>query len=368
MKSIIKYIIVLLLIIIAVIYLRGFTINSLLFVTLLISITYALYLWNTPGIGLPHTFNGKNTRKWLKDNGYKIDYLNKKLIRKSDNKIIDIHSKGNSQKVIDLCKSKQKTSKLLIDNGIPCPAFYICDNKLSIDENLENIYLKLNPPFVVKPTLGAKGEQVTVDIQTYKELKKNVKKLMGNLKWNSTINEYNKCMVEEYKKGKDYRIFLHKNEVIDIVEKVSGKVKGDGVSTLRELIKKYNENKNKKTNILKNVDETYFIKQGYTLDSVIPINENVTLSGVVNLSNGAVSRPISVNDVDPINIEMFKNCSKIIGGTNLGIDYVSPNISLPYTSGGVIIEVNGDPGFGPHRVAHKGSNEIHKIFIEALFK
>ena len=34
---------------------------------------------------------------------------------------------------------------------------------------------------------------------------------------------------------------------------------------------------------------------------------------------------------------------------------------------GVIIEVNADPGFGPHRVAHKSSPEIHQKFIETLF-
>ena len=58
----------------------------------------------------------------------------------------------------------------------------------------------------------------------------------------------------------------------------------------------------------------------------------------------------------------------LIGGVNLGIDYVSSSISLSYITGGVIIEVNSNPGFGPHRVAHKASDEIHKKFIEALFE
>ena len=373
MESKIKNLILLLLIVI-VLYLRGVTFNSIILISLLLKIRYAIYLWNTPGIGMPHSFNGNSMRKWLKDNGYKIDYSNKKLIRKSDNYAIDLHAKGNNEKVIHLCKMKQETSKLLIDNGIPAPPFYICDSKLSIDDNLTNIFLKLKPPFVVKPTLGAKGEQVTVDIQTYKELHEKVENLMKNLKWNSTLNKYNECMVEEYTHGKDYRIFLHKHKIVDIVEKVSGKVKGNGESTLRELIEKYNKTRTKvnkgatNNHTLKNIDEKYFKKQGYSLDSVVPNGKSVKLSGVVNLSNGAISRPVNINDVDPNNIEMFEHCSRILGGLNLGIDYVSPNISLPYTSGGVIIEVNADPGFGPHRVAHKSSLEIHKTFVEALFE
>jgi cyanophycin synthetase len=367
MNSEIKNLILLLLIVI-VLFLKGVRFNSIILISLLITIRYAIYLWNTPGIGMPHSFNGSSMRKWLKNNGYKIDYPNKKLIRKSDNHTIDLHAKGNNEKVIHLCKMKQETSKLLIDNGIPAPPFYVCDSKLSIDDNLTNIFLKLKPPFVVKPTLGAKGEQVTVDIQTYKELHEKVEKLMKNLKWNSTLNKYNECMVEEYTRGKDYRIFTHKNKIIDIVEKVSGEVRGDGEAKLSELIKKYNKQKKIKANNIKNIDEKYFKKQGYTLDSVIPQGKNIKLSGVVNLSNGAVSTPVNINDVHPDNILMFEKCSELIGGLNLGIDYVSSNISLPYTSCGVVIEVNADPGFGPHRAAHKSSPEIHKKFVEALFE
>ena len=367
MNSQIKNLILLLLIVI-VIYLRGVTFNSIILISLLLTIRYAIYLWNTPGIGVPHSFNGNSMRKWLKDNGYKIDYPNKKLIRKSDNKEVNIHIKGNTWDTFLKCGDKSVTSQLLIDNGIPAPPFYISDSKLSIDDNLTNIFLKLNPPFVVKPTLGAKGQQVSVDIKTYDELYDKVNKLMKNLKWNSSFKQYNKCMVEEYTHGKDYRIFTHKNKIVDIVEKVSGEVRGDGETTLRELIQKYNTQRKIKANRIKNIDKTYFKKQGYSLDSVVPNDESVKLSGVVNLSNGAVSRPVNINDVDPNNIEIFEQCSRLIGGKNLGIDYVSPNISLPYTSGGVIIEVNADPGFGPHRTAHKSSPEIHKKFVEALFE
>lgn len=365
---------ILFLLIVIVVYLRGVTFNSIILISLLLTIRYAIYLWNTPGIGMPHSFNGASMRNWLKDNGYKIDYLNKKLIRKSDNKEVIIRNKGNSHEIIKLCGDKSLTSKFLSNNGIPVPPFYVCDENLSIDENLTNIYLKLKPPFVVKPIYGYGGKDVSVNIKSYDELDDKVSNLMQNLNWNNRMNNYNKCMVEEYTKGKDYRIFVHKNKVIDIVEKISGEVKGNGSLTLHELIKKYNRERKMSTkgasdlHTLKNIDKKHFLKQGYTLDSVIPNGKKVKLSAVINLSNGAISRPVNINDVDPNNIEMFENCCKLIGGVNLGIDYVSPNISLPYTSCGVVIEINGDPGFGPHRVAHKSSPEIHKKFIEALFE
>ena len=59
-----------------------------------------------------------------------------------------------------------------------------------------------------------------------------INELMKNLKWDRSFKQYNKCMVEEYTHGKDYRIFLHKHKIVDIVEKESGKVKGNGESTL----------------------------------------------------------------------------------------------------------------------------------------
>jgi len=364
-KQILNVIVVL--IICFILYTKSITFKSINLILLIISIIIVLYLWHKPGFSNNGTFNFKTTVKWLKDNGYQLDSGNSTIVRK-DGKVISLLSMGNEKSVKDICGNKELTSTLLMNNGIKVPSFYVCDNKLSIEDNLENIYLKLNPPFVVKPTKGSKGIGVYVDINTYDDLHNKVKKTMKN------ISGKGECMVEEYYKGgKDYRIFTHKNKIVDIVEKVSGEVKGDGISILSELIQKYN--KNNKTQIgaakghtIKNIDEEYFKKQGYKLDGVVPYGKTVKLSGVVNLSNGAVSRPVNINDVHPDNILMFEKCSELIGGVNLGIDYVSSSISLSYITGGVIIEVNSNPGFGPHRVAHKASDEIHKKFIEALFE
>ena len=345
--------------------------NTIILILLIIFIFLSIYIYRLPGIGGPHSLNGPSLRKWYNNNGYKIDFVNSKLTRLSDNKSVDIYKMGNSLKARKICGNKDETSKLLIENGVPAPPFYVCDSKLSIKENMANIYLKLNPPFVVKPTRGTKGQGVTVDINTYSELFEKVKEGMANSSYDYYNNKYNKCLVEEYTKGRDYRIFMHKHKVIDIVEKVRGHVEGDGNSTLRELINDYNNEAKKraKSHTLKNIDKKFFKKQGYDMDSVVEQGKKVELSGVINLSNGALSSPVELNDIAPENIEVFQKCSELIGGINLGIDYVSPSISLPYTSGGVIIEVNSQPGFGPHRIAHRGDKEqkIYKKFIDSLF-
>lgn len=346
-----------------ILYKKSLSFNSIIFILLLISIRISLYLWYKRGIGIADSYNSNITRNWLRNNGYKIDFVHHKIIRKKDGKEVSLTYMGNDKPVRKTCGNKKKTSTLLINNGIKVPSFYICDSKLSLEDNLTNIYLKINPPFVVKPTKGTKGRGVYVDINTYDDLYNKVKETMKN------VSGENECMVEEYYKGgKDYRILMHKNKIVDVVEKISGEVKGDGISTLNKLIKKYNKNTKTKDHTLKNIDENFFKNQGYNLDSVIPQGKNVKLSGVINLSNGAVSKPVNINDVHPDNILMFEKCSELIGGLNIGIDYISSNISLPYITNGVIIEVNSDPGFGPHRIAHNGSDEIHKKVIETLFE
>ena len=348
--------------------------NHIILLLLIIFILIGISLWRKPGIGEAHTLNGSSMRKWIRDNGYQLDFLNQTLVRKKDGKKINIKNMGNEVSVRKKCGVKNVTSQLMIDNGIPAPPFYVCDPNLSVEDNMANIYLKLNPPFVVKPTIGTKGQGITVDIKTYDELYEKVKSGMRNSVWVLDKHRYNKCQVEEYTQGKDYRIFMHNHKVVDVVEKVRGAVKGDGNSTLQELINIYNEDPKKrqkgasKGHTLTNIDEKYFKKQGYSLDSIVPSGKTVELSGVINLSNGAISKSVDINDVHPDNIQIFEKCSKVLNGVNLGIDYVSPSISLPYTSGGVIIEVNSQPGFGPHRVAHKSSPKIYKKFVEALFE
>ena len=344
------------------------TFNNIILVILFILIIFAIYIYYKAGIGSSHTFKSKSVRDWMKNNGIKVDFYNKKLIRKSDGKTINIEKRGNSNKCIELCRLKNITSKKLIENGIPAPPFYVCDNNLSIEENLNKIYLKLKPPFVVKPTNGVKGDRVTVNINTYKELKNKVSDLMKNPYRNVMAgNTLSKCMVEEYTEGKDYRILIHKKEIIDIVEKTRASVVGDGVLTLKELITEYNK-KRKKYNKIKNLDEKFLMKQGYKMDMTVPYGNKVDISGVINLSNGANANKVDINQVHPENIEIFKKCSEVLEGTNLGIDYVSPSISLSYMTGGVIIEVNSSPGFGPHREAHNNKDEVYDMYFQTIFK
>ena len=56
--------------------------NRIILLLLIIFILIAISLWRKNGIGEPHTLNGASMRKWIRDNGYQLDFVNQTLERK----------------------------------------------------------------------------------------------------------------------------------------------------------------------------------------------------------------------------------------------------------------------------------------------
>ena len=61
---------------------------------------------------------------------------------------------------------------------------------------------------------------------------------------------------------------------------------------------------------------------------------------------------------------MFEKLNKLIGLNFSGIDYIGPDLSIPYFDGGKIIEINADPTFNIQEQKKKG---IVQRFVNALF-
>jgi cyanophycin synthetase len=89
-------------------------------------------------------------------------------------------------------------------------------------------------------------------------------------------------------------------------------------------------------------------KKGLTLESVLPLGEELFLKPTANLSTGGTATDVT-DMVHPDNIFMCERIARIIGLDICGIDIMAENLTEPVSqTGGAILEVNAAPGFRMH--------------------
>jgi cyanophycin synthetase len=290
------------------------------------------------------TFNTENMKKNVY-NKYDITIDEKLKTLTRNNKTIHYEHNLNNIDAIKLATDKRKTNELLSQHGLPVCNFYIWNKEQSMDENMKQMNTQLHFPIVVKYALGEEGKFIYTDIHNNEQALTKIKYLLDNNK---------EILIEEQAIGNKYRIFVLNNEIVYISKDNPPMIKGDGKSTIKELIKNYPVP-------IKNYNEDLIQNQGYTLHSVPSVGKTIKVTNVINVSNGADQDYISIDSVHPINIELFKQINKIMNLNLSGIDFISPSLSI--ANNGKIIEVNSFPGFTN---AQKNESIVDR-FVKALF-
>ena len=100
---------------------------------------------------------------------------------------------------------------------------------------------------------------------------------------------------------------------------------------------------------MKRISDTYIKKQGYTRKSIVPYGHKLYITNVINFWNGAHDYEfINIDDVHPMNIELFLKINKAFKLNMSGIDFITTSLSKPYyLSNGNVLEVNWEPSFRP---------------------
>src|SRR5699024_2779749 len=128
------------------------------------------------------------------------------------------------------------------------------------------------------------GKGVFSNIENEEDLK--------NALQNLREERYSNYIIEKYFPGKEYRIYVVGDQVIGAINRIPANVKGDGLSTFKELIEKKNKERLKNPYLAKKpIKIDYEITKilenaGYTIDSVPSEGENILLRQKSNLSSG----------------------------------------------------------------------------------
>jgi cyanophycin synthetase len=275
-------------------------------------------------------------------------------------------SNNTSILAVELACDKEGTKSILGNAGVPVPQGTVVEYLDELSQAIADIG---GYPIVIKPLDGNHGRGITININDPSEAE-----IAYNLA--SKASKSRSVIVERYYQGNDHRVLVINHKVVAVAERVPAHVIGDGQSTIKELIEITNQDPKRgdgHDNVLTKItidptSKAVLAKQGYDLDSIIPLQKIVYLRATANLSTGGVAID-RTDEIHPENLWLAQRVAKIIGLDIAGIDIVTSDISKPLReTKGVVVEVNAAPGFRMHAAPSEGlPRNVGASVLEMLF-
>lgn len=262
-------------------------------------------------------------------------------------------SNYNSLAVRRSCRSKLQARQTFAKHNIPHAQGLVFFNPFSAIRFAKQHGF----PLVIKPNVSGFSRGSHFPINDYKSLWKAI--FFAKCWWPFTV-------VEQYLEGKNYRVVVANGEIVSVLQRYAPSVKGDGASTIRELMEKENQIREKMQlypviSALKETKQTraYLAKQGLNFDSVPKLGERVTLFYRISLAPGGVVEVIDKSLIPQQNQQLFKDVLKLFDANILGIDVImQEGIEVDYQSQkSILLEVNSRPYLKMHAFPRYGKAE-----------
>jgi cyanophycin synthetase len=261
-------------------------------------------------------------------------------------------------------RTKELMYRLLSSHGLPVPRhreFTMADLPAAAD------FLESTPrSCVIKPACGTGGGlAVTTGIRTRWQL--------ARAAWTASVWG-DHPLIEEQVEGDNYRLLYLDGELLDVVKRQPPSVIADGVSTIRQLVARVNQERLGQQGAVSHSQlaldlelHTTMQRQGLSLNSVPPRGKRVQLKTVINDN----SSEENITPRDELCADILRDAAQAaqLSGLRLaGVDIIcaDPSRSLRET-GGVILEVNSPPGYFWHYHKRDGSFPVALYVLRALF-
>jgi len=277
-------------------------------------------------------------------------------------KFMDGCSNYNSLDVRKSCRSKEQARDKFKEGGIPHAQGMIFFNPFSAIKFAQ----RFGFPLVIKPNVSGFSRGSHFPIRNYKELWKAI--FLAKCWWPFTV-------VEQYLEGKNYRVVVANGEVVSVLQRYAPAVKGDGKSTIRELMKAENaiREEMKLYPVISPLKETaqtsaFLAKQGLNFGSIPEKDQRVTLFYRISLAPGGVVEVINKQLLPEANTALFKNVLNLFDANILGIDVIlEKGIEFDYREQKCIfLEVNSRPYLKMHDYPRYGKTEDLSAQFAAL--
>lgn len=264
-------------------------------------------------------------------------------------------------------QNKQLAKKLFAANGINVAKSKVFNYKST--EKILDFCKKIGYPVVIKPLRGIQGKSVFLGIDSDKKVLKTLKEFKKS--------KFKTILVEKEFHGEEYRIFATKDKFVAAIHRVPANVVGDGVHSIKELIRLKNQDPRRgeghtKSLVKIRVDSVvkeYLKKQKLRLSSVPKKDETIYLRTNSNISTGGDSYDVT-NQLNPKVKRLAPKIIRAIPGlAYAGIDYLTHDITAePNSRNYIVIEVNDSPMISMHHIPYVGKERnAAGVIIDQIF-
>jgi cyanophycin synthetase len=251
---------------------------------------------------------------------------------------------------VELAQDKEETNKILANCGLPVPRQELVRSAAAA----VRAAAALGYPVVTKPYNGNHGRGISIGLATAEDVRAG---------FAAAAEHSTSVIVETYLQGDDHRLLVVNGELIAATRRTPGRVQGDGVHTIRELVDRVNEDPRRgigheKVMTRLELDaqaDMMLARQALSVESVPPAGQWVALRSTANLSTGGTATDVT-DVIHPDNRDMAVRAVTAIGLDVGGVDFLCPDITESYrTVGGGICEINAAPGFRMHVAPSEGT-------------
>lgn len=258
-------------------------------------------------------------------------------------------------------KNKNFTKRFLVMQGIPVA---LGTTVQSFSKAMQ-VASQMGYPVVIKPTSLDQGVGIHTNIKDELELRNAFEKI-------SKVTQ--QILIEKHVYGNDYRAYIVKGRLVSICQRLPAMLRGDGFSSIEQLIHK--ENHYRIANPIKvkggfvisnsqiEIDEeaiTLLKHQNLDLQTVVQKDHEFTLRHSANFGRGGTVISC-LEAIHPWNTSILLRLAKSLHLDVCGIDILSPDIGVPlHDNNGCICEVNTMPGVLPHLIAEPNRDIMGEI-------
>ncbi len=264
---------------------------------------------------------------------------------------------------VEIASDKNLANSILADLGLPVPKQRLV---YSVDEAM-GAADRIGYPVVIKPLDGNHGRGVTVDITGEDGIA---------AAFETADAEGSAVVVETMLRGDDHRLLVVNGQLAAAARRVPGHVKGDGRSTIAELVGIVNQDPRRGVgheNVLTRLElddqaKALLEEKGYTAETVPAEGEEVYLRKTANISTGGTA--VDVTDtIHPDNKLMAERAIRAIGLDVGAVDFLTTDITKSYReTGGGICEINAGPGLRMHIAPSEGTpRDVGGAIMDMLF-
>jgi cyanophycin synthetase len=265
-----------------------------------------------------------------------------------------------------LVRSKSMTNRILLAAGLPAAR----QKTVRSREDALAAAHEIGFPVVVKPEDGNMGKGITVGVVDEAGLAAAFDRAQA---------ESRNVLVEAFVSGDEYRLLVIDGRFVAAVCRRPASVRGDGVSTVRELVARENARPERELLlpgrmaallpiVIDSAAVDVLAEQGHEEQSVPGNGEVVFLRRESNVSRGGDCVDWTER-VHPSIRTVAERAARVLGIDVCGIDFISTDIGSPWReTGAVICEVNTRPGLCLHSHASEGEQrDVATEVVTMLF-